>query len=204
MLIGIFGAHATGKTTFMKHMLDTIQPPAVNNRKLVIVLADNGTEYHLCADDEGLYYEEHKDDSQWKGKQEDKIDKMNEMISDHHAVWIVESARYFTGMYELRDMCIKYNGGLRFIVPTCTPQVFKEHLISRCKKANKKFRDDYWVAGKLDYESSTRYVRVLQKHFDGINIEVKRLTVTNYSEWDMIEPLLQTWVNDPIKRWYSK
>ena len=52
---------------------------------------------------------------------------------------------------------------LVFVILVQSPEVMKAHLIARCAKRNKKFRDEYWDRDKCYYEGTLRYTNSVNK-----------------------------------------
>jgi deoxyadenosine/deoxycytidine kinase len=42
-------------------------------------------------------------------------------------------------------------------VAVCDWKLYERHMRARCERRGKRFRDDYWNPGKLEYESGRRY-----------------------------------------------
>lgn len=158
MIIGIYGTHAVGKTTFIQEYKDAF---ADNCRKpLHIVCADNGLEYHLTPSRN--VWQLHKSDD-WKADKATKVPLLLERMLDKD-VWIIESARVFTGYGpELAD-CITKGGDIRFIIPAVEPDTMRCFLRSRCDAYGKEFNAEYWDDARLRYESYDRYRNFIVKH----------------------------------------
>lgn len=185
MIIGIYGTHAVGKTTFLQNYMDAFADHC--RRPLHIVCADNGLEYHLNND---AWIQSKNED--WKADKVTKVPMLLERMLDKD-VWIIESARVFSGYGpELAD-CITKGGDIRFIIPAVEPAAMRCFLQSRCEIYGKEFNAEYWDDARLRYESHDRYRNFMVKHM--IPMGVPHLTVWidlercawNQAYWKIVE-----------------
>ena len=165
MLIGLYGMFATGKTTFLDNFKDEIADAMMPTaRSLVIVMADLADEYWMNRSMNMWNVVHNK--PRYKGSQQDKIAHIDDMIRNPGILWIVESARYFGGLQSYFIDCYKaHHGGLKFIIPVCSPDTARKFLMKRCEKRNKVFRAEYWTDKRLEYESTSRYTNVVNNHY---------------------------------------
>lgn len=169
MIIGIYGTHAVGKTTFLTQYMDAIADHCP--RPLRVVCADNAFEYHLSPNRQD-WIQYHKEE--WKSDKATKVPMLLERMCDK-AIWIIESARVFTGFGpELAD-CVKRGGDIRFIVPAVEPEIMRGFLQARCVDYGKEFNAEYWDDARLRYESHDRYRNFIVKHM--IPVGVPYMTV---------------------------
>lgn len=204
MLIGVYGVFAVGKTTFFKDNMDDLADMVVDGRSnLVVVLADLADEYHFDKVNNEWYINHHK--PIYKGKRDEKMNHLEAMISDRKTVWIVESARYFSGIHE--DVCFykeQAGGGVRFIMPYCSPATAKQFLIDRCDKCNKTFRAEYWDDKRLAYECKDRYVNMVGRYYQPAGIRCHTFEVSySRKEWAGVLPILRKWVATEEEGWYA-
>lgn len=150
MIIGLFGPHALGKTTYLRDAMDSLADNAQS--RLRIVLADLRQEYHL-ADDKTVWLKIIQ--PHWQGNSQERTILLQKCMADD-AVWIVESAWCFRGMQHT------FGDAIKFIIPVAEPSVMKRFLQTRCELQGKTFRDDYWYDTRLIYESSLRYLNVVK------------------------------------------
>lgn len=198
MLLGIFGPHAVGKSTFIENYRD-YWPGIVTPKGLVVVPADYEREY--LYDPNRDCWVKHTDKPRWKGTREDKISHMEAMVEDHGVIWIVESARYFSGFQpDIVNFFRKYHGGVRFICITCAPQTMKIFIQERCTKQGKEFRADYWDDKRLAYECRDRYVNQAMNHYLPAGIDVTFVDIdSRRSNWGQVDKMVEVWMTKP---WY--
>lgn len=176
MIIGIYGTHAVGKTTFLQNYMDAF---ADNCRKpLHIVCADNDLEYHLN-DNAWIKSKNEK----WKADKATKLPMLLERMLDKD-VWIIESARVFSGYGPELAECITKGGYIRFIIPAVKPDVMRCFLQSRCEMYGKEFNAKYWDDDRLRYESHDRYRNFMVKHMIPMGV-----------------PYLTVWIDEERKAW---
>lgn len=165
MIVGIYGPHAVGKTTFLHEYLDALGD--ATRKPLRVVCADNPVEWHLSDDCMDWYeYRRHA----WKEDRPAKLPLMRAGILDS-AVWIVESARFFSGYGPELLGFVREGGGLKFIIPITHPNILRQFIQERCIKNGQTFNAPYWDEARLRYECSDRYINFVNKHMRPAGIE---------------------------------
>lgn len=202
MLLGIWGPFAVGKTTFLNSfMAARAGNPAF--KSTVFVFADLCMEYRM--DRHGQWRETILKGSHWNGKQVDKERYIHDMIADDSQTWVVESARYFSGMYEcLVDAHNLCEGGLRFVIPITDGPTMIKFMQARCDLRGKEFRADYWDADRVAYEADGRYTNAAVKWFkpNGISYQVVMVDESR-KQFANIGGILNTWLQRPADEWYG-
>lgn len=154
MLIGLFGPHAVGKTTYLRNSMDALAD--VTQPDLRIVLADLRQEFILTPDRQSWLK---KRQVKWQGNAEER-EALMRFCAEDSAVWIVESAWFFRGMHTALN---SYTQQVKFIIPITQPAILKHFLVTRCEEQSKPFRGDHWDDPRLVYESSLRYTNFAGK-----------------------------------------
>lgn len=202
MLLGLWGPFAIGKTTFLNaFMCNRAGNPAYSNT--VFVYADLSLEYRM--DKKFQWREKAARGSHWNGKQADKAPFIADMIADDNTMWMVESARYFTGMYEcLVTEHELSDGGLRFVIPITDAATMEAFLRARCESRNKTFREDYWEAQKLVYEADGRYTNAAKNWFRPAGIPYEVVSIyEDRKQFTTVAGILNTWLQVPSDKWYG-
>lgn len=150
MLIGVWGHSATGKTTWLRSIMDEL---ADANPNLVIVLGDNAEEYYL-KDDVWHKVENH---DRWQGKKEQKLQWSPDLMIATDTVWVVESMRWYNGLQQCLVDAFNRNQqqGLHMIIPHAQGAVHQEFIRQRCIKSGKKM-SDWWTIENCDREANYR------------------------------------------------
>lgn len=157
MLIGIYGPHAVGKTTFLLNYLDAFGDAACG--PIHIVRADDAIVYQLS--DDGMDWLEHKQKA-WKADKASKLPLMEEAMFDHRP-WVVESARFFGGCGPQMVEYLKAGGHIKFIIPVVEPHQLRAFIQHRCDSNGQEFNATYWDEARLRYECHDRYVNFVNK-----------------------------------------
>ena len=163
MLIGFWGTFGVGKTTAVGKLIANKAGYNLPDN-LLVISADNARVWEVH--DGEFANSGASDEDLWRGTQVAKLGLLDMMIYDRETIYLVESARWFSGMYE--QVVASYRaagGGCHFVIPVTTPEVMREFLIARCAKRNKAFREDYWTYKRMAYECNARYVNAAVKHF---------------------------------------
>lgn len=163
MMIGIYGPHAVGKTTFLHNYLDAFGDAA--RKPLHVVCADNPIEWELAGD---TWLEQRR--HAWKEDRPAKLPLMRTAILDS-GVWVVESARFFSGFGPELISFVKEGGALKFIIPVVHPNLMRQFIQERCIKNSQTFNAPYWDEARLRYESHDRYMNFVNKHMRPAGIE---------------------------------
>lgn len=210
MLLGIWGPFAIGKTTHLRHYMETRNSGSpvydlIPLQRVIFVHADLSTEYHMVRGD-FVAKKLTGHDNHWMGKQEYKIQHINDMIADDRRYWVVESARYFSGMYEhLVKAHDDSGGGLRFILPITDGPTMIKFLKARCESKDKAFRADCWVdGGKAEYECDARYTNAAKKWFGPNGIPYMTVPIDETrNEFYRVSACLDAWLKVKPDRWYG-
>lgn len=150
MLLGIYGPHAVGKTTYLQ---------SLKGRDIKIV----------CGDVLEMNYENHPQfaESKYYRTIPGKVELLTYAIKDVRHLWVVEGMRFWGGMFaKIRGAVRLMSGGLFVIVVITTPEIMDSALRKRAVQNNKVFRDDYWDKSKLEYEASRRALNVCNKNLE--------------------------------------
>lgn len=204
-ILGIWGPFAVGKTTYINAFMCR-QAGNQHFRNVVFVFADLSLEYHM--DKHGQWRDKTLNgaDDHWKGKQIDKEARIRDMVADDRYIWVIESARYFSGMYEcLVDANQMSNGGMRFILPITDGHTMTIFMMERCAQRNKTFRADYWDERRVAYEANARYTNAAEKWFkpNGIPYEVVEIDKTRDTFY-RVGGILTAWLSPGAREsWYG-
>lgn len=142
LAILVTGSNAAGKTTAVQKVLEKFDGP-LNSGHIRSIRADN--------------------DSEFKGQATEQIEAVKMAWISSTPILIFEGTRINT---PLMAVAKTYKTDREFVVfmMNQSPEIMKTHLIARCAKAGKKFRDDYWTFQKLSYEGSKRYPNSFRKN----------------------------------------
>lgn len=202
MLLGIWGPFAIGKTTHVNsYMARCNGNPAFKNT--VFVFADIALEYRMNRF--GQFRDAPPDKQRWKGLQSTKEHFIHDMVADDSTFWVVESARYFTGMFEClveaHNLC---DGGLRFIVPVTDGPTMIKFMQARCVERNKEYRADYWTPERALYESDGRYTNAVEKWFAPNGIPTMIIPIDESRDaFYRMRGCLDTWLKLQPDQWYG-
>ena len=202
MLLGLWGPFGCGKTFFMGQMLKEMEGRP-EFKHVVIVMADLSREYHLDFPP-GCYVEAKGKDDHWKGKQADKEPFIEEMMGDDTKLWVVESARYFSGMYgTLVRYHERYGGGVRMIIPITTGPIMETFLRARCEKRNKRYNAEYWDPKRIEYEADRRYTNPTKNVFKPVGIPFNTIYISqDRHEFAIVRELMWQAIRLPVAKWY--
>ena len=193
MLLGVIGPHATGKSTYHRHLAGLYQSGAILPRfALKIILADNGFILHKDGEDKVKWT---------KGLRAEKEPYIENMVADDTTVYILESARFFGGLMPyVKELFDTYNGGARFVLASVTYERMIENMRGRCDKTGKEFKEEFW-ADRAQYENRDRYLNQLMKQ--GGNIPWIEFDVPTYATWyETIHPEILRILQLPYEEWY--
>jgi len=194
MLLGILGPHATGKTTYCKSLADMYRSGNVkSHHNLYVVLADSciilGNGLDIAAP--------------WtQGKKHEKEPHIEDMVADDTTIYVVESARFFTGQVAYLDTLAKrYSGGVKLIVVSVTYERMIENMRSRCDRRGKVFKEIYWKDAAA-YENRDRYINQVTKKCT--HIPWVEFGVPTYDTWyKTIHPEILRLLQLPYEEWYK-
>lgn len=202
MLLGIWGPFACGKTTFLNAYM--CRHASADYAHVSFVFADLSVEYHW----KGKRWADvtrKGDDDHWKGKQDCKESFIDSMVADDRRIWVVESARYFSGMYEcLVSTFQRYDGGMAFIIPVTDGPTMKIFMQERCAGRGKEFREDYWEPKRVAYEAGPRYTNAAEKWFLPNHIPYEAMTIErDRKNFSIVGNALDYWLKRPASKWYD-
>ena len=204
MLLGIWGPFAIGKTTYLTQFMNSRQGD-LGFKRTIIVMADLSQEFRMDVFGQWGSVVRKGDDDHWKGKQSEKEARIRDMVADDRYMWVVESARYFSGMYEcLVDAHNLCDGGLRFIIPITDGPTMVKFMQDRCAKRNKAYREDYWVPDRVAYEADKRYTNAAEKWFkpNGIPYEIVHIDESRDTFY-RVGGVLECWLKLRPDQWYD-
>lgn len=204
MLLGIWGPFSVGKTTYLTQYMER-QASNLAFKNVVFVFADLSMEYHMDKNGHWNGIPRKGDEDHWKGKQDIKEAYIQEMVADDKTFWVVESARYFSGMYGcLVDAVTQCDGGLRFIVPVTDGPTMVKFMKARCEKRNKVYREDYWDERRVAYEADARYTNAVRKWLEPAGVPCEVFTVDETREtFRRAGGFLSTWLKLKPEQWYG-
>lgn len=197
MLIGIYGPHSIGKTTFMRHLIVEFQAlkaaPAL--LRVTLVQADNELEWSIRDD----LVSNHR----WKDKALPKRRLVHELIADDTRLYIMESARFFSGMWPEIVAAYKLaRGGAQFIIPVASPDDLQYFIQQRCIMNGKPYRSDVW-GPKAHYESDFRYSNPMRKWLTPAGIPWSQYVIGRERKtWKQIEVQIWRLIATPPEDWY--
>lgn len=199
-LLGIYGPHAVGKTCAMGRLLQDLEGSGL---PVTVICADNNLDRWW--DGDRLVEVRHKGRSVWKGKQPGKRVLVDNMIADDARTYVVESARFYSGLHQyIAELYVQYGGGVHFIHPVCGAPMFEAIMRARSKRAGKRFKDEYWTPSKLYYESWSRHTNLAAKYFDPVGLPYNTIEVhEDYGEWSDIDNLIWRLVSRWPEEWYE-
>lgn len=187
MLIGIYGPHAVGKTTFIYNSMDALADAIP--RPLQLVCADNPVEFELCGE---TWVERRR--QAWKLDRPAKLPLIETAMFDK-AIWIVESARFFSGFGPDITGFIKLGGAAKFIIPTVSPALMRSFIQERCAHNGRAFNEPYWDEARLRYESHDRYVNFIKAHMLPLKIDCAVFEIAaDRQAWDKVFNQIVTWL----------
>lgn len=203
MLVGLWGPFAVGKTTFLNaYMCRHADQPSQQFRRTTFVMADLQLEYSWRASEQRWA---DKTANHWKSTQADKVQRIDDMMADDRHTWVIESARYFSGMYEcLTEAFQRYDGGLAFIIPVTDGPTMTIFMRERCEVNGKVFRDDYWDAKRVAYEAGPRYINAATKWFTPLKIPwVCTRVERNREQFSAVDTWMTSYITKPVSWWYG-
>lgn len=204
MLVGVWGPFAIGKTTYISAYQANHKGDAYKH--VSFVYADLSLEYHWSVKQQRWVDKQCKgEEDHWKGKQACKEAFIDDMVADDRRLWIVESARYFSGMYEcLVEVFQRYDGGMAFIIPTTDGATMKAFMQARCEGRGKTFREDYWDDRRVEYEAGARYLNAADKWFQPNKIPFTALHIdSGRSQFSGVGMALDSYIKRPVSKWYG-
>lgn len=150
-VIGLSGPNAIGKTTAVSRWVHRYQ-------SLWAALADNQRE--TGADDWDKVLAGPPNVREWKHDGEAK----RLLVEKHRAgrVTVIDSARTTALNF--------FEAGEPIILVVTDGPTLGRLLRARCEDRQKRFRDDYWTADKLDYEARHRYLNFAAKGIGECNV----------------------------------
>jgi hypothetical protein len=202
MLLALYGPFAIGKSTFLDTHMDYFADNLPEWLNLSVVLADYADEYRYMKISDT--WQVVHDKPRWKGKKEDKLPYIADMVRDRKRLWIVESARYFGG---LQDIFIEYHnkfcGGVKFMVFRTDLNTARKFMIERCEFRNKTFNEEYWTPQRLAYESMGRYINVVNNSYTPAGVKCDVMPVSyDRREWDMVKGKIRAILQWDDTWWY--
>jgi len=151
MLIGIYGTHCTGKTTY----LESLDIPGIRK-----VFGDMLTPNYDNIPEFPALYDVYRT---LPGKQE----LIRYMVCDRETLWIAEGMRFWGSIFHhIKHVPLEMGGGLFMIIITTTAEYMEQALRKRAVLSHRIYAEKYWTPHKLEYESSTRLIRAAAMHLD--------------------------------------
>lgn len=202
MLIGIWGPFAVGKTTFLNAYMCRHADGSYKN--VSFVFADLAVEYHWSVR-QRRWVDERGDEKRWKGLNTDKVAFIDDAVADDKHIWVVESARYFSGMYEcLVEVFQRYDGGIAFLLPVTDGETMKIFMKKRCEEHNKAFNEGYWDDRRIAYEAGARYTNSASKQFTPnlipwVAVQIER----DRKQFSAVGSHLTSYIQRPVQQWYG-
>lgn len=206
MMLGMYGPYAVGKTTFIDNLINDIAMSAYNYNEiphgLVLVKADQNLEWSKAT---GYI----KTGMKYTGTSVAKRSDIHNMVADDTCLWIVESARYFSGSTQQYVVdAVQYSkGGAAFIIPTTTEANMIAFLKERCLKRNKAYRADVWEnkTHRAGYESRDRYRNAALKWYQPNNIPwVEIIIDAERKAWAQVLRVVWQAIQRPVNQWYTE
>lgn len=201
MLLGLYGPHAIGKTTAARQLM-TRWAGDTRYSHIRVISPDVCTVYWM---ERGVWKSEHQSKEVWKGKSAAKLPFIMDMVGDDSTLYLVESARYFSGMFEyLVEAHRLAGGGSRYYVVVTQGDILGRQIAARCKEIGKTFRDDYWTPEKLQYEAWGRYESPTEKYLRpaGIHYSISCIDEER-RQWPLLKELISRDVLRPVDWWYK-
>lgn len=172
MLLALWGTHAIGKTTFLQSLigqLTTLHKNSKQLKQLVIVQADLEREWTAMNGWAVV--------KRWKIPNIQKRAVVQDMVADDNHLYLIESARYFGGMYPVLVSAYKQcRGGVYFIIPVASADDVRYFIRQRCLMNGKEYQADYW-GDHADYECNGRYSNPARKWFQPAGIPYDIVTI---------------------------
>ena len=202
--LGVYGAHAAGKTTAIHRFYDEIE--TVNFKtspKFTIIFADNNNaEYRY---DQGVlsFKDRTPGGSLWNGKSVGKRAAIRDCVADDSRVYLVESARFDTHV-GIANAHMEYEGGSNVVFVTLEWQTMGLFIQQRCDIKGKTFRADYWTPAKLNYEGYKRYINQAHKYLDPARVPYKVFQIDEQREnWTDVMAHITSLLDRPMEAWYG-
>lgn len=198
MLVAIWGPHCIGKTTFMQSLIGklVVLPKNKQLRQLVVVQADLEREW-TAANGWAVV-------KRWKIPQIQKRGLVHDMIADDCHLYLIESARYFSGMYPVVVSAFKLcHGGAYFIIPTTSPDDLQWFIQQRCIMNGKPYRNDVW-GDRAGYECDGRYSNPMRKWLLPAGVPCEQIVIgRDRKAWKLIEQSIWRLIGVRSEDWYA-
>ena len=166
MVFGIYGAHCTGKTFFLR---------SLRLAKIRKVYGDHtAANFRIVPEFSHYTYYRHVDA---------KCELIDYAMRDN-SLWVIEGCRFWGGMLgHVADMLDAHNGGLFLLTVTTSSWLLLDLLIKRAKYNNRTLKLEYWTENRLKYEARIRHLNACNRYLDAadwVHIEF----MGDYSMWD--------------------
>ena len=197
--LGIYGPHASGKTTAMSRLLDRLS--RTPDRPVTVICADNDIERYWHGSK--LREIKYKGRDMWKGKAEDKRALCRDCIADDERLYVVESVRFDTHL-GIAKAYLECKGGAHVLFLVASWDTFRQFMVDRNKRNGTEFNNAYWTRSKLAYEGYARYVNQAAKYLKpaGVPYEVIQVSYDRH-EWPDIDSRIIELVAKPVEEWYA-
>lgn len=201
MLLGIWGPSSVGKTYFTRRWISHLV--CISNWPISLVEADSPVVWNLktfTEDGEPFWDRASGDKPRWKGKKADKLHPHppSELMADRERIWIIESVRYFNGLWpHITEACQELGGGFRLMVVIAQGPVHHQFLIDR--KGGE--LSPYWTPENCWKESQYR-ANNFYKHYEPAGVVGKVVEIgPDRLEWlTEVLPLMEDWLT--TEDWY--
>jgi hypothetical protein len=162
---------------------------------IVVVFGDNSVEHHSYIGRQSIpRWLELKKSKKWQGKKEEKLayPLLHMIASDK--LWVVESMRYFNGLFPNLIEAFQQNGnaGLHMIIPYAADEVHREFLRRRCIKVGKDM-SPYWEDLKNCGNERRYRVGSIEKWWDPNGVPAKAFEIdANRFNWIKVTRYLRS------------
>jgi len=200
-LLGIYGPHAVGKTSAVDRLLGKLEE---TDLPVTCVRADSGLEFKWVGG--ALEKDSSRREEYWRGKRARKDALLDELMADDTRLYVVESARFFSGLQSHIAYLHSIYGGAEFIILTISDvNAFDQFLRDRAANSVRAtYNADFWMHNKLRGEGYNKYANYLPPVFSNCGLPYHMYDVgSDRNVWYAIDNLIWELVNKPLGDWYT-